>query len=578
MRQNQARPVPFPGHRPQMQWTFEGTVDRQPIRAIGILALLAAVAFGCSPEDVSESAPPVDGPDLSVPTTLPIGSAASTSPPTSQASPVPVPTTVGEPVVETTRPTETGPTPAGDLLFPISDFDTFQETFDRSHPFQPLERFCAPTDPREDEPRETDRGITDQMVTIVQIRTRLEELGRIGMSIPPDGSVSTLKAFAGLVNEECGGVHGRRIDLRVVEAPSLGGAGVDLDTLQAAACIEATEQMPAVLVLDMSGLGSSAVRCVAVDQKVGVVSTGSHPGDLIADANGALVTLSSSAEELMAAAVKSSEERDLLAGRSIAVVVGDSSGQPDSVTSGLIRPLRWLGYEPVLHLLGCEGSATCRVGRETAVSRMIETGADVVFPLLNLASLPGLVGEMVRQDMPRPTIVQTGFNGQSGDVAARNVASFAGPAAGAFYDGAMVVASEPTGAARLPGGDVPAFDAMCNAEYARASGRPTGITFSPASDIFQTVVEACALMRIVARSVFDAGPDPRRRDVVHALEHLGPVDLPGMLPASVGHRKHALPDGVLELEYGYPCGLDTAGADEPDFGCIVPVGGYRKVD
>lgn len=88
-----------------------------------------------------------------------------------------------------------------------------------------------------------------------------------------------------------------------------------------------------------------------------------------------------------------------------------------------------------------------------------------MFPLLNLPSLPGLIGEMTRQEMPRPTFIQAGLNGQSGDVAARNVASFAGPAAGAFYDGALIVASQPTGSSRRSGSEIPSFDSMCNSEH-----------------------------------------------------------------------------------------------------------------
>lgn len=553
-------------------------MDRHPVRTIGFLVLSAVVALSCTPGRPTESARPGDVSALPAPTTLPVEPPPPTPAAASHAPAVPASTMVEPSVVEAVQPASTVPEPPPEPLLPAPDFEAFQNTFDRSHPFQPLERFCLSAEPVEDEPRATDTGITDQMITIVQIRTRLEELARIGMSIPPDESASALEVFVDLVNNECGGIFGRRIDLRIVEAPSLGGGGVDLDTLQAAACIEATESMPAVLVVDMAGLGSSAVRCVAVDHDVGVVSTGSHPLDLIADADGALLTLSPASEVLLAATVRSAEERGLLSGRSIAVVVGDSAGQPDSVEDGLVRPLRWLGYEPVLHLVGCEGSAACRLGRDTAVSRMVAAGADVVFPLLNLPSLPGLIGEMTRQEMPRPTFIQAGLNGQSGDVAARNVASFAGPAAGAFYDGALIVATQPTGSSRRSGSEIPSFDSMCNSEHARASGRPVGTTFPPASDMYRTVVEACAVIRIVARSIYDAGPDPRRRDVVHALEHLGPVDLPGMLPATSGHRKHALPDGTLDLEYGYPCGPDPVDPGETDLGCIVPVGGFRKLD
>ena len=39
----------------------------------------------------------------------------------------------------------------------------------------------------------------------------------------------------------CGGVHGRMIDLRLVEVSALGGAGGSIDELRNAACIQATE-------------------------------------------------------------------------------------------------------------------------------------------------------------------------------------------------------------------------------------------------------------------------------------------------------------------------------------------------
>ena len=47
--------------------------------------------------------------------------------------------------------------------------------------------------------------------------------------------------FVWYVNNICGGVHGRMIDLRLVEVSALGGAGGSIDELRNAACIQATE-------------------------------------------------------------------------------------------------------------------------------------------------------------------------------------------------------------------------------------------------------------------------------------------------------------------------------------------------
>ena len=560
-----------------MHWTPEETVNLKPMQTIGIPLLLGTIVTGCVSGTPSKTNPFPNISDRPPTTILPDTNPYQVSPPNSDTSPTLVITTTTAAPVGTTWPPEPVPEPKAEVLLKTPVVEAFQELFDRSHPFLPIERFCITPPQREGEPQETDRGITDEMLTIVLMRAEFDELEKIGMSIPHVESPQILEAFAYLVNNECSGIHGRQVDLRVVNTPSLGGAGIDLDTLQTAACLEATEMMPAVIVLDLAGLGNAAASCVAVEHDTALLTTASYPSYLIDDAAGTLLTLSPTAEALMHAAVDAAEEHGLLDGRSIAVVVGDSVGQIESVTEGLIRPLRWLGYEPVLHLLGCEGSATCRVGRETAVSRMITAGTDIVFPVLNLSSLPSLIGEMVKQGMPKPAIIQTGFNNQSDDLAAHNVVTFAGPSAGAYYDDTLIVAAKPTGAAWLPDSELPAFDAMCNAEYTRASGRPVGSTYHPTTELFRTVVEACALMRMVARSVYDAGPDPRRRDVVYALAHLGPIDLPGMLPATSGHQKFALPDGVLELKYNYPCRFSSTGSTEMESGCIVPVGGYRTV-
>lgn len=95
-----------------------------------------------------------------------------------------------------------------------------------------------------------------------------------------------------------------------------------------------------------------------------------------------------------------------------------------------------LGYDIQVHPIGCEGTTTCWVGLQAAVERMISDGSTVVFPVLNAVSLPGLLTEMIRQGMPKPVFIQTGLNGQSGDLAAAQVLAYGGPEAAAYYDGA----------------------------------------------------------------------------------------------------------------------------------------------
>ncbi len=501
-------------------------------------------------------------------------STSATDPPTATTGSTTVPTPSGPP---TTDPPAVEPVLDDDADNDSGvDVAAFREGFDRQHPFLRLDSFCSPEQEASYDPADVDRGVNGETVTVVHMSRRLEELALVGMTVPSNDPVPVFEAFVGLLNGECGGVRGRRIDLRHVEVAALGGAGVDLDTLEAAACLEATVQVPAVIVVESGGVGDAAARCITLSNGTALVATRPHAADLLAEARGRLLSLALTAEAGMRAAVLAAEERGLLAGRSIAVVVGDLAGQPESVRTGLLASLVALGYEPDLHILGCEGTALCTVGLETAVSRMLAAGTEVVFPAVNLTSLPGLVDGMLRSGLPGPSFVQSGLNGQSSTAVARNVATHAGPDAAAYYDGALLVDWLPEPLPDPFGATADDFGRMCNSEYARAAGIPRGEEAQPGSEAYALVTEACTMMRIVARAVYYAGENPRRRDIHHALEHLEAVDLAGMLPGSSDHGKYALPDVVRDSEYRYPCPTPPP-EGVPDTGCVVPVSPYRPV-
>ncbi|HIM85225.1 MAG TPA: hypothetical protein EYM59_05640, partial [Acidimicrobiia bacterium] len=78
---------------------------------------------------------------------------------------------------------------------------------DRTHPFQPLERFCTTSTDPDEAPEETDRGISGESVTIVHLRTRLEELGMVGVTVDVGNTAAMSEAFTALVNDGCGGIH-----------------------------------------------------------------------------------------------------------------------------------------------------------------------------------------------------------------------------------------------------------------------------------------------------------------------------------------------------------------------------------
>ena len=450
-------------------------------------------------------------------------------------------------------------------------YEQFQASFDRTHPFQGLESFCLPTPAPESDPVATEPGITADSLNIVHLHTRLDELERIGFSVPVGDIDDMVRSFVGIVNG-CGGIHGRRLDLRTVEVSALGGGGHDIDTRREAACFEAREVHEAVAVLAVEAVPGTAANCLTHSGRTSFLSVRGASDRDEGRAGGFLLAQEPGARTAVEAVVRMADERDLLVDGTIGLVVPDAPQRSDDVVDVLVDALEALGHEPTVHLVGCEGTTTCRVGLDTAVAAMVERGVDVVFPLLNRTSLPWLVLEMLDQAMPRPTFIQSGLDAQGLDSVSSEVAEFGGSPAGAYYSGAWILDASATGSHRLDGFETRPFDEMCNRSYAAAAQRRTATVDDPATDVYRTVTEACSLVRAVARAAHDAGPDPTRLGIQLALAVLGSMDVSDMRPATSY-------DGHLSLQlrrYEYPCDHGPGFGDTD--GCLLPVSDPQPLD
>jgi len=313
-------------------------------------------------------------------------------------------------------------------------YEQFQSTFDRTHPFQALDSFCLPTPVPDTAPIATQPGITADSVTLVHLHTLLAELEKIGFSAPVGDADDMLRAFVGLVNEECGGIHGRRLDLRTVEVSALGGGGHDIDTRREAACLESLEIHEALAVLSGEAVPGTAARCLTVSGRTSCLTVRGTSDWDERRAGGLLFALEPGDRTGLEAAVRMAEEAGLRTDATVGLVLPAAPQRSDDVADVLVGALEDLGHEPTIHLLGCEGTTTCRVGLDTAVAAMAGRGVDVVFPLLNRTSMPWLILEMLDQGMPRPTFIQSGLDGQGLDAVSSQVAEFGGPPAGGYYD------------------------------------------------------------------------------------------------------------------------------------------------
>ena len=93
----------------------------------------------------------------------------------------------------------------------------------------------------------------------------LEDLEGLGFAIPIGDPADQAEKFVGIINDRCGGIHGRKLDLSLVEAPPLAPEGQDPNAVAQAACIEATEDNKAVFAFSGSGWGGQGGAACVTD-------------------------------------------------------------------------------------------------------------------------------------------------------------------------------------------------------------------------------------------------------------------------------------------------------------------------
>ena len=452
-------------------------------------------------------------------------------------------------------------------------FVDFQRGIDRDHPFGSLDGFCLPHDPPAEARRATDAGIEADTITLVHMRTQFEEIVALGFAADVGDPTDMFDTLTRIVNERCGGVWGRQIDLRTVEVAALGVGGQDIDTLRNAACIEATEGHDGVIVMNTTTFAGTAQLCITEEHNSALIGHEALPEEYVRRGGGRLLTTATTLEEILSALAKYVIDTGALEGRRVGIVAPNTPGEAEAVEGSLLAVLEAAGVDvPVFDVIDCRGTSICTGGMAESVQRLVEEGVDVLFPTLNAISLPAYINEMVTQGFTPGdvTFYNSDFNSQGNEVVAGLILTFGGAAAGELYDGTVLLVNSDQGRFRDPDWDPGAFDEMCMREYRENS--PLGEDYDPRDPVenskYGILSLGCSIYRVALRALYDAGPNPTRADIFDALENLGPVDLAAMLPGSLAPGKWTVGDSLQPVTFRYPCpfeGLGTA----VDI-CLVP--------
>ncbi len=430
-------------------------------------------------------------------------------------------------------------------------FLEFQQGFDRAgHPFMQVDHFCLPHEPAADRV-DTDDGISSDSIKVGHIRSRLEDLTGLGFAVPVGDPKEIFEVFIDYINEECGGIRGRMLDLGYVEADVL---GADVDGSRNAACLAMTEDFDAVVVMNSTGFGGTANLCLTEEQQTIFISTSGQPEEFLARADDLLVSMAPSSEENLRFMVSDLLSSGLLEGLTLGVAAGNTPGEAEAVEAGLVIPLRDAGFEVVFDVLDCGGGTICFGGVPESVTNMVNAGVDGFLNVLNVVSAPGYISEMVNQGYEPGDVrfFASDFGAQSNELVAGQIAN--NVEAGNLYNSARIIDFKTTGEFRDPDFEPTPLAAGCNELY--GSNSPSGAShdWRTLGDSAYGMVETiCHIVRIMARTLYDAGDNPTVADVHEALVNLGPVDINGMTPGSIRPGKTQAADSIQTLDFIFPC-------------------------
>ena len=512
-----------------------------------------------------------------------------------------------------------------------SSFSNEVSSIDRNHPFQTLDSFCTPYLPVKEElvpatvevkkgdslakiaskndltlseileinqiddpnlifvgqkirvgeelqiglgPQATGRGITEKSVSIVNIKTSKDELKTFGFENFDGDTSEIFSTFIKILNEECGGFHGRKIELEEITTFPLEAFDIDTSTLGTIACLNATKDIPSVIVVDISQFSGPLEDCVVNEQKTALITTKVSSNRNVISSDNRLLIDSFSSEQALSLMLLLAEEQGLLTDKSIAVVADDSLGNYESVITGLVEPLRELNYKAEFHLINCEGGIFCNTGIDRVIDSFLENPPDVVFPTLNPFSLPELLTQMISNGVQKPQIIQSAFNHQDDEQSTNHIFNYGGRQASEYYDGTIIFSYPYVENQRIFEGQFSPFEEMCIEEYLRVSDLDQHLVEPRRSKM---VLKICSITRYIARTLFDAGVNPSRRKVHETLSTLGPVESPGFSFGSFTLEKQTRPSKIQHMEYKFPCSISKEAEGNNYSGCILPVAPPKNI-
>jgi hypothetical protein len=375
-------------------------------------------------------------------------------------------------------------------------------------------------------------GIGDDAITISIVAGDTEALAEAGVVPDVGDPVEDFETFAELANE-AGGAGGRDIVVTAHLFPP-GAPATD----QQPACVQATEDDEAAIVIFIGGMAPELVLCATEEhERLAYAQSGILTQEVYDRSAGRLFNHAMSAERLMAGWAEALAAHGTLDGKTLGLVRADLSDH-EAAAAALEVALEAQGFELAEQVaLPCEANACAQ--SDLAIERLQAASVDTVFSLLGAIPYPTLVGAADAVGF-EPQWLSSDFENQVFDVT------------GQFFEG---VKENYEGAIGFTYGlEEPADDLYgeeCNAQFTEV----TGITYEPDTDAWRQVRSACAVIETIvgaANASQDKYGTLNQTTFIEGFETVGPTQQ-GDNVGTWSSTKHDAADAVVLKEFSADC-------------------------
>jgi ABC-type branched-subunit amino acid transport system substrate-binding protein len=386
-------------------------------------------------------------------------------------------------------------------------------------------------------------GVTDDAINISFIGADFAALAEAGLAPDLGDMEATLPALVDWINED-GGIAGRDVNLTVDLVD--GTSGPDAAR---AACVKATEEDDASVVVLSPAISRELARCTSVQERTITLGMPGWDDPLYEEAEGRLFSLGSQTSmgtyrnsEGWADVLEAAGELD---DHTIGVVTSDDfDAHAAAAEEALVPHLEELGHEVAeLAILPCpEGDTDCEQ-QEPTMQSFKDAGVDLVFMNAGPLAGPALLAAADGLDYHPEWVMCC-------NTVTNTVAQFYADVAGEL-DGTLGVSTlfpEPTEESD-----------ECNAQVAERAGEE----YERGSDAYGFTAVNCINLLALRDALTDSDGELTDTGVITAIEALGEVPTNAGPPGTISADKHDAGDFLIVTRYSAADGVFTVEDDEP---------------